>query len=104
MVRTRMDLATILETLRRHEAELRAAGIARLGVFGSQARREATEESDVDLVAVIDPDTKIGSRGMDQLERRLAALLGTDADLVREPIWMNARLQAEIDRDRVVAF
>ena len=99
-----MDLADILAKLRAHEAELRAAGIERLGVFGSQARREATEESDVDLVAVIDPAARVGSVALTRLESRLAAVLGQEADLVREPIWMNDRLQAEIDRDRVVAF
>ncbi len=41
-----MDPLTLIET---HEAELRALGAQRVGVFGSFARGEATAESDVDV-------------------------------------------------------
>ena len=99
-----MDLASILDTLRRHEDELRAAGLARLSVFGSRARRDATEDSDVDLVAIVNPDARLGLGHLHRLERRLTAILGTETDLVTEPVCFNARLQAEIDRDRIVAF
>lgn len=39
-----------LARLRAHEAELRAAGVAALWLFGSVARDEAGPESDVDLM------------------------------------------------------
>jgi predicted nucleotidyltransferase len=49
-----MDRTTALATLRRYEAELKAAGIVRLSLFGSTARGEASPESDVDLMAEFD--------------------------------------------------
>jgi predicted nucleotidyltransferase len=43
------DRESVLAVLRAREAELRAAGIAALYLFGSAARGEATAASDVDL-------------------------------------------------------
>jgi len=43
------DRDAVLGTLRAREAELRAAGVRSLYLFGSTARREATAASDVDL-------------------------------------------------------
>lgn len=40
---------TAIATLKAHEAELRQLGVNRLYVFGSTARDEAGEDSDVDL-------------------------------------------------------
>ncbi len=45
-----MDKERILATLREHEAELKAAGILHLRLFGSVARGEAGPRSDVDLL------------------------------------------------------
>lgn len=40
----------VIATLRAREAELRAHGVTRLFLFGSVARGEADEESDVDVM------------------------------------------------------
>jgi len=40
----------IIATLREYEPELRAAGVTRLALFGSVARNEAQEGSDIDLL------------------------------------------------------
>jgi predicted nucleotidyltransferase len=40
---------------------------------------------------------------LEDLERRLAEILGCDVDLVEEPV-RNTRFQSEIDKDRAVAF
>ena len=44
-----MDRDTVIRTLRAHEAELRAEGISHVYLFGSVARGEEDEKSDVDL-------------------------------------------------------
>ena len=49
-----MDKRAVIETLRRHEPELRAAGIVHLRLFGSVARGEESAQSDVDLMAELD--------------------------------------------------
>jgi predicted nucleotidyltransferase len=51
-----MNRETVIATLRAHEAELRAQGISHVYLFGSVARGEADEESDVDLFYDFDPD------------------------------------------------
>ena len=93
----------IVTTLRAHEAELHAAGVARLSLFGSVARSDAGAGSDVDLVAELDPEARIGLFRLVALERRLSELLGFPVDLLPEPVEA-PRLRASIERDRRCAF
>ena len=48
-----------LTILREHEAELRAKGVAHLRLFGSVARDEATELSDVDVLVDFEPEKPV---------------------------------------------
>jgi predicted nucleotidyltransferase len=50
-----MDRNTIIATLRDREAELKALGVVSLSLFGSAARGDATEESDIDVAVTLDP-------------------------------------------------
>ena len=91
----------ILATLRRHAPELRAAGLARLRLFGSVARGEATPQSDIDLLADFVPGTRISLLTVSGLQIRLAELLGAGVDLspadwIKEPVREQA-LQEAID-------
>lgn len=95
--------ARVIATLRAHEAELRAAGIRRLSLFGSVARGDDEPESDVDLAAELDPEAGIGLFQLVRLERRLGAILGRPVDLLPEPVE-KPRLRANLERDRVRAF
>ena len=93
----------VIDILRRQEAELRRAGIRHLSLFGSVARGDAGIDSDVDLVAELDPEARVGMFALGALERRLAELIGRPVDLLPEPIE-KPRLRANIDRDRRRAF
>ncbi len=93
----------VIATLRAHQTELRAAGIASLSVFGSVARGDAEEGSDVDLAAELDPAACMDLFRLVALERRIAELLDRAVDLLPEPVEKQ-RLQANIDRDRRRAF
>ena len=97
-----MKLSTVLDRLKAHEDQLRAAGVVSLSVFGSVARGEETDTSDVDVAAVIDrrPFTLLDLAG---LEIELEKILGAHVDVVMEPT-RKARLQQQIDRDRARAF
>jgi predicted nucleotidyltransferase len=98
------DLAEhVIATLRAHEVELRKAGIRHLSLFGSVARGDAEDQSDVDLAAELDPDAGIGLFALGALERRLANLVGRKVDLLPEPVE-KPRLRANIERDRRRAF
>ncbi len=84
--------------LRAHEAELRAAGIARLTLFGSVARGEAGPESDVDLHAELDPSKRLSLFDVMELEERIGDLLGRRVDLLTGKIE-RPRLRDNIRHD-----
>ena len=67
-----------------------------LGYFGSYARNEATEDSDVDVVFQTDqPDLLITA----MLRQALETFLGRPVDVVRLRDTMNPRLKARIERE-----
>ena len=92
-----MNRATVLSQLKRHEAELsRRFGVASLTLFGSFARDQATENSDVDILARFDdaPDIKSLLRTQSYLEEAL----GRTVDLV---LWDELReeIRPYVERD-----
>jgi hypothetical protein len=93
----------VISALRAHETELRAAGIVSLSLFGSTARGEATDASDVDLAAVIDPSARMDLFRLEGLQRRISEVLRRPVDLLPEPVEKR-RLQMRIDRDRRRVF
>jgi len=97
----------IISKLRAHESELRAAGVTSLAVFGSAARGEQNQDSDIDVVVKLSDEARSGGFAyfgrIDSLTRRLAEILKRPVDVVAEPI-MKDRLRREIEKDRIVAF
>lgn len=98
-----MAPGVIISTLRGHEAELQAAGIRHLSLFGSAARGEGRTESDIDLLAELDPEARIGLIRLAGIELRLAEILGRKVDLLTEPIHKRG-LRENIERDRRHVF
>ncbi|MDE3165485.1 MAG: nucleotidyltransferase domain-containing protein [Acidobacteriota bacterium] len=98
-----MDRTTVLAELRRCEAELKAAGIVRLSVFGSVARGEASSESDVDLMAEFDSGRQFSLLDMVHLENRLTDILGVRVDLTPARA-MRDRVRERAAREAVLAF
>jgi len=74
----------------------RRYGVAELSVFGSVARGEDTDSSDVDLLYVLAPDSTLGFEIVD-LRDELEKIVGRRVDLVSK-----SRLKWVI-RDRVLA-
>jgi predicted nucleotidyltransferase len=68
-----------LDLLRRHGDELRRLGVRRLGLFGSMARGDATETSDVDFLVELDRKTFDAYMDVKELLERL---FGRRIDLV----------------------
>jgi hypothetical protein len=98
-----MDRDGVVQTLRAHELELKAAGIVHLRLFGSVARGEASPSSDVDLMVDLDASKKFSLLDMSSLENRLSDILEVRVDLalsksMKEPIRRSA------EREAVLAF
>jgi uncharacterized protein len=102
-----MECREVLALLRLHEPELRAAGIDRLRIFGSAARGEVRNGSDIDVVIRFSPEAQQTGFGYfaqrDALAGRLADILGRPVDVVIEPI-RKERLRREIEREAALAF
>jgi len=89
----------VLETLGRHKAEFAVRyGITSLGVFGSVARDEADEESDVDIVYETNAPNLFRTVRM---KRELEAILRRRVDVVRWRDRIDPRLKARIAREAV---
>jgi predicted nucleotidyltransferase len=97
----------IIAKLRAHEAELRAAGVARLALFGSAARGEQRADSDIDVVVRLTEEAARGGFAyfgrVDALSQRLQAILGKPVDVVAEPVRKEG-LRRTIEEDQIVAF
>jgi uncharacterized protein len=102
-----MNPDTVIARLRGHEAELRREGVESLSVFGSTARGDADDSSDVDVAV------RLGNRfaeggfayfgRLEEQRERLVTILGREVDIVIEPV-RKGRLRHEIEKDRLVAF
>jgi uncharacterized protein len=92
----------VIAVLRAHEPRLRAAGLRTLSLFGSVARGEARPDSDIDLVAELDPAANMDLLRLVGLEQELGDLLSREVQILLEPI-KKPRLKAEVERDRVRA-
>lgn len=73
-----------LVALRRFEPSLRSQGLAHLYLFGSVARNEATQNSDVDLAFDIEPTHELRFSVIDQsrVMRQISEALCASVDLV----------------------
>jgi predicted nucleotidyltransferase len=93
----------VLETLRGHEAQLRARGVIHLELFGSTARGDVGSESDIDLLIEVDAASRFGLFAFLDLRNDLAGLLGRPVDLAFADA-MRPRLRAAVLRDAVDVF
>ena len=93
----------VIQTLRAHEPELRAAGIVHLSIFGSVARDQASENSDVDLMAEFDQQRNMTLLDLVGLENRLSDILQTKVDLTTANS-LKTTLWNRIATEAVLAF
>jgi predicted nucleotidyltransferase len=99
-----MDFDTLKSIIEAHRDELRELGVRRVRVFGSVARGEATETSDVDLIVDTIEGTSLFRWG--DIHNHLTDWIGSRVDIV-EPesvagrlaseVWSDARDVAQID-------
>jgi predicted nucleotidyltransferase len=90
----------ILKALRDHRGSLADFGVARLRLFGSFARNEGRERSDVDLL--VEFSRPVGLFEFVRLQRHLAQIVGRRVDLVT-PAALKPALREQILREAVLA-
>lgn len=90
---------TILKELRRIKPDLaKLYGVTKIGIFGSFARNEIREDSDVDVVVEMrEPDLFY----MVHIKETLEESFKMPVDVIRYRKMMNSRLKARIDREAV---
>ena len=90
-----------IHLLRSQEAVLRQDyGIRSLRLFGSVAREQQTEQSDLDVCVEMDAKPFVRLHVKDYLER----LLGCSVDVIRKHQHMNSFLLNQIDKEGIYVF
>ena len=92
----------VLTRLRAHEAEFKRLGVESLYLFGSTAREEAREDSDVDLFF----DHERGAIGLFEImdiKERASELLGVEADVMTRRS-LHPRLKQRIESSATQVF
>ena len=99
-----MNRDQVIATLREHEPELKAAGVAHLALHGSYVRGAAvTGVSDVDVIADFDRSKKLSLLGRVHLENRLTDILGVKADLADRGM-LRPEVLEQAQRESVLVF
>jgi predicted nucleotidyltransferase len=98
-----MDREEVIAVLRRHEMELRAAGVASLSLFGSTARGDQRPDSDIDLLAAFDNSRRISLLDIVGIERQISQMLGRSVELIEEGT-LKPRVRENVDSEKVRAF
>jgi len=88
--------------LREHEAELRQLGVRHLYLFGSTARGEAGEDSDVDLFFDYEKG-KLGLFELMDVKEQTSRILGRKADIMTRDS-LHKVLRARIEASALQVF
>ena len=97
-----MNRAAAISRLRSLERELRSQGLSALYLFGSTARDEARDTSDIDLLFEVRPDMRFSLFDQARISRELSERLHARVDLVsRRSIHPLLRPGVEAEQVRV---
>lgn len=86
-----------------HELELKGSGIQKLAIFGSVARGEASEGSDVNLLTDFDRNKRLTAFDKAGLEVRISEILGTRVELC-DRRFMKDEVRVRAEREAVIVF
>ena len=95
-----MTCLDIGATIARAAPELRAAGLAALYLFGSQARGDARANSDIDLLFDVVDDWNFSLLDQASLMVRLESILGRKVDFI-ERRALRPRIRERIELEMV---
>jgi uncharacterized protein len=97
-----MTSVDLIAELRRRALDIGALGATSLYLFGSAARGEATETSDVDLFIDYDPE-RFSFVELIRLRERLSEVLGHPADLTTRE-GLHPLLRPTIEAEAIKVF
>jgi hypothetical protein len=98
-----MNPTTVIEKLRAAREDLARMGIRHVALFGSVARGEAKEASDIDVLVSFDRKDEVSLLDVVHVENELSDLLGARVQVLREPV-RHERLRARADGERINVF
>ncbi|HEX3953214.1 MAG TPA: nucleotidyltransferase domain-containing protein [Stellaceae bacterium] len=98
-----MDKHDVLLNLRRHEAALHARGVVHAALFGSRARGDFRDDSDIDILIEIDSTAAIGVYEYVALKDYIAKLFDGPVDVVSRS-GLKAHLRSAVTADAIYAF
>lgn len=94
-----MNLPIIKERLERHKPDLQERfHIHRIGVFGSYAKGQAKQDSDIDFVIELQEGQKLGFKESFDLERFLAELFNRERVDVVNRQFINPIIESEMEK------
>ena len=103
MTSAALSHAAVIQSLRAHEAEVRAHGVTALALVGSVARGDHRPTSDVDILIDLQPGRKFSLFDLSGVRLLVGDILGREADvLVREDLPETIR--REVEEDAVAVF
>jgi len=97
-----MNRQQALQTLSENRNQLKRFSVKDLYLFGSMARDEAIDDSDVDLLVEFQPNAKIGLFQFARLQRFLSELLECKVDLAT-PDALHKDLKEDILKEAIHA-
>lgn len=97
-----MNKEEVIQILAANRDALAKHSVKELYVFGSVARGEAADTSDVDLLVEFEDEAHIGLFAFARLRRFLSELLGAEVDLAT-PDALHKELRHDILRDALLA-
>lgn len=98
-----MRRSETISVLKSHAEEIRALGATGLYLFGSAARDEMTERSDVDLFIDFDPASDFSFVELVRLKSLIEGQLKRDVDLTTRG-GLHPKLKDEIERSSIKVF
>jgi predicted nucleotidyltransferase len=97
-----MDREQVIEKLRENRSLMHRFSVKRFYIFGSVARGEGNEGSDVDILVEYQPDAHVGLFQFVRLRRELSQILGCEVDFAT-PDSLYKELKDDILKEAVHA-